>query len=417
MSDPVAAQYEVFPYPERDPKDERKRLIVGSPSDPLEIDHFLFQGKRDWSSPFRALFAGGGTGDGLIQLATRLQAAGCPADILYVDMSRASRSIAEARARERQLTNIRFETADLLRAPDFGAFDYIDCTGVLHHLPDPDAGFQALSDALAPDGGIGLMVYAPYGRTGVYHLQEAFATLLPDEDPAVRLDLGKAVLGNLPEGNWLKRNPYVQDHERGDAGLYDLLLHSRDRPYTVPQLIAALSDAGLGLVSFTQPGLYDPARLLPQRDDISRCLGALDPVARMGLAEALRGDLKTHVLYVAKAERAGQVEAGLKPDAVPRLKAPAAAVARQVAAKGGLSLTLETGKVGIDIDTSLAPAIALADGQRTLTEMAQQLGLDWLAFSTRWAGVERPLRDYGLLQYSTFPGWRAKEKGSRLREP
>ena len=65
----VKAQYEAFPYPARDPADEAKRLITGSPSHVLEIDHFLFQGRRDWTKPLRALIAGGGTGDGLIQLA------------------------------------------------------------------------------------------------------------------------------------------------------------------------------------------------------------------------------------------------------------------------------------------------------------------------------------------------------------
>ncbi|PIP97862.1 MAG: methyltransferase, partial [Rhodobacterales bacterium CG18_big_fil_WC_8_21_14_2_50_71_9] len=31
------------------------RLITGSPSDPAEIDTFVFGGARDWSQPFRAL--------------------------------------------------------------------------------------------------------------------------------------------------------------------------------------------------------------------------------------------------------------------------------------------------------------------------------------------------------------------------
>ncbi len=39
--DPVRRQYETYPYPERDPADEARRLIEGSPSHPVEIDHFL----------------------------------------------------------------------------------------------------------------------------------------------------------------------------------------------------------------------------------------------------------------------------------------------------------------------------------------------------------------------------------------
>ena len=52
------------------------------------------------------------------------------------------------------------------------SFDHIVCTGVLHHLPDPGAGLRALRDVLEPDGAMHLMVYAPYGRAGVYMLQD-----------------------------------------------------------------------------------------------------------------------------------------------------------------------------------------------------------------------------------------------------
>ncbi|MCB2159154.1 MAG: class I SAM-dependent methyltransferase, partial [Rhodobacteraceae bacterium] len=94
----VSEQYEAYPYPERDPADERRRLITGSPSHPLEMDHFLWGGARDWSKPFRVLTAGGGTGDALIQLAAVLTAAGKRYEITYLDLSRAARRIAEERA-------------------------------------------------------------------------------------------------------------------------------------------------------------------------------------------------------------------------------------------------------------------------------------------------------------------------------
>ena len=51
-------------------------------------------------------------------------------------------------------------------------FDEIVCTGVLHHLANPEAALRALRDVLDPDGAMHLMVYAPYGRAGIYMLQE-----------------------------------------------------------------------------------------------------------------------------------------------------------------------------------------------------------------------------------------------------
>ncbi|MGB0499471.1 MAG: class I SAM-dependent methyltransferase, partial [Rubricella sp.] len=237
--DRVREQYEAYPYPARDPADERRRLIVGSPSDPVEIDHFLFAGRHDWQArPARILVAGGGTGDALVQIAAKFAAAKVPCEITYLDLSVASRRIAEARIAMRGLqAMVAFHTESLLEAPRFGPFDYIDCTGVLHHLPDPQAGFDALAQALAPEGGLGLMVYAPHGRTGVYPLQEAFGALMPDQPAAERLTAARAILKDLPDGHPFRRNPHLVDHEQSDAGLYDLLLHSRDRPFTVPELV------------------------------------------------------------------------------------------------------------------------------------------------------------------------------------
>jgi hypothetical protein len=72
MTDPVRQQYELLPYPARDPREEAQRLIEGSPSHLLELNHYLFAGARDFARPFRALVAGGGTGDALIMLAQHL---------------------------------------------------------------------------------------------------------------------------------------------------------------------------------------------------------------------------------------------------------------------------------------------------------------------------------------------------------
>ena len=395
----VQAQYEAYPYPERDPADEARRLVGGSPSHPWEIDHFLFAGKRDWSRPLRALVAGGGTGDGLIQLAALLQQAGRPAEITYLDLSRAARAIAEKRAEVRGLTNIRFETGSLLDAADHGTFDYIDCCGVLHHLPDPQAGFDALAGALAPGGGIGMMVYAPYGRSGVYPLQEAFGALGAGLSPQARLDMARAVFDRLPAGHPFKRNPHLVDHEASDAGFYDLLLHSQDRPFTIDALDAALGRAGLAMTGATQPALYDLDRLLPKG---VRAPDGLDPVARMALAEKLRGTIKTHVVYATAADRAGAARA--RPSdlsLIPRLKGVGAAqLARHVAARGRVEITQGADRITETLPKQAARLIAGIDGRRSLSAIARGAGLDPVGFAAAWAPVERVLGGWGLLLYA-----------------
>src|SRR5260221_1990485 len=145
--DDVRAQYETLPYPPRDPRDEAIRLITGTPSHILEVNHYLFSGRLNFVRPFRALVAGCGTGDACIMLAQQMVDRRCPGEVVYLDLSTASLAICEARAKARGLRNITFLTGSLLDLPTMaiGQFDYIDCTGVLHHLPGPSAGMKALA--------------------------------------------------------------------------------------------------------------------------------------------------------------------------------------------------------------------------------------------------------------------------------
>ncbi|SMC86108.1 class I SAM-dependent methyltransferase [Primorskyibacter flagellatus] len=392
----VSEQYEAYPYPERDPADESKRLIEGSPSHPHEIDHFLFTGQRDWSRPFRVLVAGGGTGDGLIMLAQHLANAGHPHQITYVDLSTASRRVAEARAKARGLTNITFHTGSLLDAPDLGTFDYIDCCGVLHHLPEPAQGFAALRAAVAPDGGLGFMVYAPYGRSGVYPLQQAFGALLEGLAPAERLAKARQLVEQLPEDHPFRLNPHLVDHRQSDAGFYDLLLHSQDRAFDVASLMSVLTSTGWELADFTQPALYDLSR-------IADVPGHLDRAAAMATAEKLRGTIKLHVGYAAPAGRGVRVASGSNRSAVPHLRGVGAKpLAQAIAQRKRPKLTVSGVETRLDLPKQAAPLIAGIDGRNSVAQILNAARLDPMQASTLWSQVDGALRPWGLLVYSGF---------------
>jgi SAM-dependent methyltransferase len=389
--DAVAEQYEAYPYPERDPADEARRLIVGSPSNPVEIDHFCFAGRRDWSQPFDALVAGGGTGDALVMLAQKLADAKVPHSLTYLDRSTASRAVAEARIAARGLSRaVRFVSGDLADAVDLGRFDYIDCCGVLHHLPEPQAGFDALAAALKPGGGMGAMVYAPYGRTGVYPLQAALATLTRGLDPAGKVARARAVLDALPPSNWLRRNDLLGDHERGDAGLYDLLLHARDTPFTADAVIGAVEAAGLRFAGWLQPARYDPATWIanPPRD--------LTPAQAAALAEQLAGGIRAHVFYAVR-DAAGCAPAA--PALTPRLQGLTAAQLSGAAGRS-VAFTIDGVKHRVSPPASARRMLALLDGRRTLGAVAQASGMDWIAFMAAHGALLRRLTGVGALLYS-----------------
>lgn len=387
MTDPadrhLAAQYEALPYPARDPREEARRLIIGSPSHLLEVDHWVFGARRPAGRPLRALFAGGGTGDGAIMLAQQLASAGRAGEVVWLDRSAAARRIAQARAAARGLGNIRFIEASLLDLPGAapGAFDYIDCCGVLHHLPDPAAGLAALVAALAPGGGLGLMVYAPHGRTGVYMVQDALRLLAPPgEPPAGRIEAARRLLRQLPEVAWLRRNPWLSDHiSGGDAGLYDLLLNPRDAAFTVPALAALLAGAGLRVAAWVEPVRYDPDSYLSDPRLRART-AAMDAVQRAALAEAIAGNMGIHIVYCVRAGEPAVAPAWDDPGAVPVLREwDGAKLAAGLRPDGTLPVGFDGLTVTLPLPRLAGAILRLVDGRRSFGEIADALAAHGVA--------------------------------------
>jgi len=375
--DHVRAQYEALPYPPRDPRDEAIRLVTGTPSHVLEVNHYLFSGRLNFVRPFRALVAGGGTGDACIMIAQQLVDRRCPGEVVYLDLSTASRQICEARAKARGLRNIQFLTGSLLDLPSMpiGEFDYIDCTGVLHHLPDPAAGMRALASVLEPDGGMGVMLYGEYGRSGVYPLQELLRTLAPPsmalED---RLAMSKRLIRFLPTTNLFRRNPYLNDHVTGgDAGLYDLLLHSCDRAFTVPEIGKMATESGLRVVAFLEPVRYEPATYMSD-PIIARQASSLPLLERAAFAERLAGNLRTHIFY---ATRAG-FDTVARPEDTSAIPVLREMDAQKLAAGLQPGAPLVANLDGFPWRTqlpALAPRIiAQIDGRKTVAEIYTSLG-------------------------------------------
>ncbi|NQV80511.1 MAG: class I SAM-dependent methyltransferase [Alphaproteobacteria bacterium] len=394
--DRVRAHYEALPYPTRDPADEHTRLITGSPSHFDEINHYVFGGRLDFGKPFRALVAGGGTGDAAIMLAQHLAERVPHGHVDYLDLSLASQAVARARAEARGLANISFHHGSITAPPDLGApFDYIDCCGVLHHLPDPDAGLRTLAALLRPGGGMGIMVYGALGRTGVYPAQAALRALAPEPDMRRRLSVLRRLMNDAPETNWLKRNPFLSSLNADDSALADLLLHPIDRAYTVPEVAALVDQAGLTLTALLAPARYDPASYLHDKDLLKRAT-KLAWIEECALAENLCGNLKTHIAYLSNGTPRDAAVAQLHDDAVPILmRTDAGALAASLRKRPEIRSSFDGIAVSYPVDPAMADAVALIDGARSVADLRRAVGAD--GFDRRFRTVYRALNALNLM--------------------
>jgi len=177
------------------------------------------------------------------------------------------------------------------------SFDKIVCTGVLHHLPDPDAGLQALRDVLKPYGAMHLMVYATYGRVGVYMLQEYCRRLVIGHTEEEIQDLANMLMA-LPPDHPLARLLGESPDFRSKAGLADALLHPQDRAYTVPELFHFIDQAGLIFGRWQRQAPYLPQCGVLANTPHSFRLAQLPKVEQYAAVELFRGTMLRHSLVV-----------------------------------------------------------------------------------------------------------------------
>jgi SAM-dependent methyltransferase len=220
------------------------------------------------------------------------------AEITAIDLSITSIRCTEALQRQQRVQNLQVRQLAIEHVGDLGAsFDQVVCTGVLHHLVDPDAGLRALRGVLKPDGAMHLMVYAPYGRTGVYMLQEFCRRIgIRAGDHEIQ-DL-VAALRLLPPGHPLETLLRVAPDFCQEAALADALLHPQDRAYSVRQVFDFIEDAGLRFGRWVKQAPYSPrCGVMAQIPQTSR-LEQLSITEQYAAVELFRGTMARHSLVV-----------------------------------------------------------------------------------------------------------------------
>ena len=298
--DAVRAFYEGHPYPAPIKNLDRHRELYRNPDRRRALSLLLWPTEKP--RPDREILV---AGCGTSQAAT--YALREPdARVTAIDISETSLRCTRDLQQKYDLRNLDLHRLPIEQVGELGhTFDQIVCTGVLHHLPDPDTGLRALRNVLAPNGAMQLMVYAAYGRAGIYMMQEYCRLLGVGASETELRDLG-ATIGALSADHPIAGvSRRAKDFLHSDA-LADALLHPQDRSFTVPQLYAWLERCGLSFGRW-----FEQAPYLPQCGAIAK----LPHAARLALlarelqhaaVELLRGTMAKHSFIAYRDDRPGE---------------------------------------------------------------------------------------------------------------
>lgn len=281
--------YDRYPYPP--PVDDLENYRDRWDEPRRRADFHLFWPWRAYREDQSILVAGCGTSQ-----AARHAMRWPNAPVTAIDCSACSVKCTERLKQKHDLKNLEVHQLPVEEVSELGmSFDQIVCTGVLHHLADPLVGLTALRSVLKQEGAMQLMVYAPYGRIGIYMLQEFCRRVgIQTTDESV-MDLNRA-LGALPPGHPLQTlisHGQSQDF-RSEAALADSLLHPRDRAYSVPQLFEFLENGGVIFGRWLRQAPYSVhcgiVAKIPQATGIER----LPPAEQYAAIELFRGTMARH---------------------------------------------------------------------------------------------------------------------------
>jgi SAM-dependent methyltransferase len=367
--------YERMPYPAPLTSLDEHRDLYTDPDRRRPQFHLLWP-----DEPFRGdqeiLVAGCGTSQ-----AARYALREPNARVTAIDISATSLRYTRDLKRKYQLENLELHRLAIEDVQKLGrSFDQIVCTGVLHHLPDPDAGLRALREVLKPEGALHLMVYAAYGRAGIYMIQEYCRLLGIGTSDADLRELG-AALATLPADHPIAGVMRAARDFRHPDALADALLHPLDRAYTVPQLYAWLTRCGMTFGRWLEQAPYLPQCGLIAKSAHAARLAALPAPLQHAAVELFRGTMARHSLIAYRYDRpaAGRPIAFDDDDwqrYVP-IRLPWTLTIRERLPAGSVAVLINRAHTFTDlictVDTVEDRLLGAIDGQRTIREILATL--------------------------------------------
>ena len=287
-SEEVRDFYERLPYPAPLTSLDEHLEHYSNPERRRALFHLMWPTERPRANQ-EILIAGCGTSQ-----AARYALREPNAQITAIDISETSLHHTRKLQQKYELGNLELHLLSILDVEALRkTFDQIVCTGVLHHLADPDLGLQSLRNVLRPEGAMQIMVYASYGRAGIYMLQ-AYCRLLGINPSNQELQDLSATLNYLPKEHPITHLLHKGKDFRHPEALADALLHPHDRAFRVPQIHEWLENCGMSFGRWIEQAPYLAQCGVVAKSPHADRLASLPSPLQHAAVELFRGTMVSH---------------------------------------------------------------------------------------------------------------------------
>ncbi len=239
----VRDQYETHPYP------RWVNLSLPVNSEPIsgivaQSRIKLFDNEINKISTPNILIAGCGTGQHSIATAAKFK----NSSVLAIDLSLSSLAYAKRKTEDLNINNIEYMHADILKLDKLKKqFDIVESAGVLHHMKNPIAGWKALVNCLRDGGLMQIGLYSALARQHITEMRrETLELELGSSDVEMKLFRSNVINSGLSHHNLVLNSPDFYSL----STLRDLLFHTQEHQFTIPQIKKCLNELNLKFCGF-----------------------------------------------------------------------------------------------------------------------------------------------------------------------
>ncbi|MBL32233.1 MAG: hypothetical protein CMP62_05885 [Flavobacteriales bacterium] len=202
--------------------------------------------KNDSNIQKEILIAGCGTGQELVTVSKIYS----NSNITAIDISLPSLSYAYKRAKDNDVNNFELIHMDLLELVNYKKkFDIINCSGVLHHMKDPELGLKALISCLKEDGYLNIGLYSRTARENITKLRKLIAdnnlNNSHEEITKIRRSIILGYDGYESFNHLLNVRDFYSFNE-----MQDLLFHPRELVFNLEEIDEMLRRNNLAFIEF-----------------------------------------------------------------------------------------------------------------------------------------------------------------------
>ena len=244
ISEKVKSQYEKNPYPRWTINKYFQRpispfnIFINNEIKPNSINHSTRDGE------IKVLIAGCGTGQHILNAQRYRNSFTTGIDLSLNSLGYAQRKISEFRIKNVELIQMDILEINLLKEK----FDLIECSGVLHHMQNPEKGLQQLLSVLKNNGYLKLGLYSKIARKDIIKARNYITNNnIQSDEKGIRNFREKILSGRIENLSALKS--FGDFYSLSECR--DLCFHTEEHQFTINQLEKIITSNKLEFLGFS----------------------------------------------------------------------------------------------------------------------------------------------------------------------